>query len=132
MKNLAYISFVGQVLLPENIEELNSKYSVETYTEEILVRNRETGYDEDNNKVEIDNDYWSTKKEKTGFRNDLDYNDVDGKDSLTVYIAVIDSNTGHLVADCPAGNWTESCFVQLQNGNLKKVTGNTNPISQLG
>lgn len=134
MENSTYISFVGTVLLPTNVEELKSKYSVATYQEDVLVRNREIGWDNDNNQIEIDSDYWSTETKETGFRTDLDYNDVDGKDSLTIYIAVIDSNTGHLVADCPAGNWVESCFVQLENGNLKKATENTNPnpVRQLG
>ena len=134
MENSTYISFVGTVLLPTNVEELKSKYSVATYQEDVLVRNREIGYDDDNNQVEIDNDYWSTETKETGFRNDLEYKAVDGKDSLTVYIAKINDKIGHLVADCPAGGWVESCFVQLENGNLKKATENTNPnpVRQLG
>ena len=134
MKQSIYISFVGSVLLPSNLEALKSKYPVSTFKEEVLIRNRNIGYDDDNRQIEIDNDYFCTETRESGFRENLDYKVIDGKDSITVYMAVIDDISGHLVVSCPAGGWLETAFVIVENGSLKKSSKNfnPNPVRQLG
>lgn len=63
-----------------------------------------------------------------GFRKGLKYEQHEVRDSLTVYLAEIDEQFGHLVADCPNGNWVDSCFVFLdKNGNPIKSDKNFNP-----
>jgi len=70
----------------------------------------------------------------TAFRDGLSYEAIDGKDSLTVYLAKVDHNTGHLVASCPAGGWEDETFVFLDNeGSPVKSAENfnLNPVRQL-
>ncbi len=65
-----------------------------------------------------------------GFREGLSYEVIGGQDSLTVYLAKTSENpfVGHLVADCPQGNWVDSMWVKLdEEGNPVKAEENFNP-----
>ncbi len=65
-----------------------------------------------------------------GFREGLLYKVIGRQDSLTVYLAEYPYNEciGHLVADCPQGNWVDSMWVKLDNeGNPVKAEENFNP-----
>jgi hypothetical protein len=118
MKNSTkYISFCGEFIVPTNVKELDKKYPQIEYVKEVW----------DNNENEyVDEKYYEEYR-------DLGYKEIDGKDSLSVRLAIIDDKTGHLVADC-TGSWIESTFVVLENGEAKrpKTNFNPNPVRQLG
>lgn len=115
---MKYISFCGYFEEPDNVDELEKKYP-ETFREEFLGTN---SHEED-----------CYKDINCGFREDLDYQHIANKDSLDVYLAVIDETTGHLVADCPAGGWVNDCFVILDTEGqpVKANEENPNPIEQV-
>lgn len=65
-----------------------------------------------------------------GFRENLQYKEIGGKDSLTIELAVIPGHAhiGHLVADCTPGGWVSDTFVMLdENGDPIKSPENFNP-----
>lgn len=108
-----YISFCGTFETPENIDALLAQFK--SQYEEVFEGTDSHG-----------NHYY--REIPTGFRDGLNYNIIGGKDSLTVYIAKIDDNTEHLVADCPEAGWVEETFVQLDEyGNPVKSPNNYNP-----
>lgn len=107
-----YLSFCGQFFIPQNLQELEAKFPPMTGTHEVW-----------NNQIEE----WENEEYESDERHDLYYNQIDGKDSITVFLAVIDENTGHLVVDCSAGGWTESSFIVLENGEPKRPQSNFNP-----
>lgn len=116
---MAYISFVG--FFPEVSESklLQSTYPLQY--EEVFEGRDSHGDDR-------------FRDVSTGFRAGLKYDAIDGKDSLTVFLAKVDDNTGHLVASCPEGGWADECFVYLdESGDPKKSEDNfnPNPVEQL-
>ena len=113
-----YISFVGFIQEPENIETLQYTY---------LMGMQEVFLGENSHQEEVYD--WKP----TGFRDGLKYEVIGGQDSLTVYLATIDQNTGHLVADCPEGGWVNDCFCVLDaEGNpVKENQFNPNPVEQV-
>jgi hypothetical protein len=118
MKNSKkYISFCGEFIVPTNVKELEKKYP--------QIEGVEKVWDEYS-------DEYVDEKHYEEYR-DLSYKEIDGKDSLSVRLAIIDDKTGHLVADC-TGSWIESTFVVLENGLFKrpKTNFNPNPVRQLG
>jgi hypothetical protein len=122
-----YISFCGEFQVPSNCEELKAKHPKTFGFEEVLVRNRYNEIDDDGRQVEIDDDFYRKERYENEYREGLDYEYIDGKDSLSVYLAVIDNNVGHLVADCTAGGWVSSTFVVLEDGKPKRPVSNFNP-----
>ena len=65
----------------------------------------------------------------------LKYKYIDGKDGLSIYLAIVDpkEGIGHLVADC-LPNWVEHTLVLLdQNENpvYDPENFNPNPVTQL-
>lgn len=104
-----YISFVGYFDVLPNEQQLTKKYKRETRI---------------NDRDDI---------EDTGYLLDVKYQSIGGKDSLTVYLADLGDNIGHLVADCSAGGWCDSAFVRIQNGEPVKseLNFNPNPVEQV-
>ena len=114
-----YISFCGTFNVPANSSELAARFPIQ--------------YDEIFEGTDSHGD-GRYREVTTGFRDGLNYEAIDGKDSLTVYLAKIDDSTGHLVASCPAGGWANETFVFLDNGGnpVKSAENfNPNPIEQL-
>jgi hypothetical protein len=114
-KQFQYISFLGTFNVPNNLKELHARFPLQG---EEVFEGRDAG-----------NDCY-----RDWFRENLSYQAIDGKDSLTVYLATIDAHTAHLVASCPQGGWSEETFVFLdENGNPVKAADNfnPNPIEQL-
>lgn len=114
-----YISFCGTFNVPANANELAKLFPIQY--DEIFEGTDSHGDDR-------------YRDVSTGFRNGLNYETIDGKDSLTVYLAKIDDSTGHLVASCPAGGWADETFVFLDEGGnpVKSAENfNPNPIEQL-
>jgi len=114
-----YISFCGTFNVPANANELATQFPIQ-YAE--IFEGTDSHGDDRYRDV------------STGFRDGLNYEVIDGKDSLTVYLAKIDDNTGHLVASCPAGGWADETFVFLdRQDNLVKSSENfnPNPVEQL-
>ena len=108
-----YISFCGAFNVPENADALAVQFPLQ--------------YDEvfEGTDSHGDDRY---RDVSTGFRDGLSYASIDGKDSLTVYLAKIDDNVGHLVASCPAAGWADETFVFLdERGNPVKSAENFNP-----
>lgn len=67
------------------------------------------------------------KNYNEGFRGGLKYKEIGGKNSLTIYLAVIPgyAHVGHLVADCTPGGWVSDTFVMLdENGDPIKAAEN--------
>ena len=126
--NARYVSFVGFLVLPSNNQQLEKEYpKIKNYYEPnpLYGEECEEWYDESR-------EIWTTQYvQEKEFRQGLEYQSLDGKDSLTVYLAIIDHKTGHLVADC--GGWSTGTFVVLENGRPKKSQNNynPNPIEQL-
>lgn len=115
----AYISFCGTFNVPPNAKSLAMQFPMQY--EEVFQGTDSNGDD-------------CYKDVSTGFRSGISYESIDGKDSLTVYLAKIDDSTGHLVASCPAGGWADETFVFLgQSGHPIKSAGNynPNPVEQL-
>jgi hypothetical protein len=113
-----YVSFLGTFNVPNNSEELHARFALQW---EEVFEGRDSAGDDIYRDV------------TTGFRENLSYQAIGGKDSLTVYLATIDAHTAHLVASCPQGGWSEETFVFLENGNPVKAADdfNPNPIEQL-
>ena len=113
-----YISFVGVMAVPLQTVELEEAYPLQ--------------YDEIFEGIDSHGDE-RYREVPVGFRNGLEYEAIDGRDSLTIYLAVIDEKIGHLVASCPAGGWADECFVCLVDGRPEKAVENfnPNPIPQL-
>jgi hypothetical protein len=68
-----------------------------------------------------------------GFCAALKYEQIDQKDSLLIFLAKIDINTGHLVADFPDQR-NESAFVLLNKDGMPLKSNdnfNPNPVPQL-
>lgn len=100
--NSRYISFVGEVLLVDN-EDLLSK---------VLAQK--------------ENPNWADEgvAEYVG-----EYNEIGGRDSVSVYLNNFGDGTGHLVADCMAAGWTEDAIVKLENEKVVYASDlNPNPI----
>lgn len=111
--NTQYISFCGTFNLPENADALNERFPLEY--DEIFEGTDSHGDDR-------------YRDVSTGFREGLNYEAIDGKDSLTVYLAKVSPGIGHLVASCPAGGWADETFVFLDEiGNPVKSADNLNP-----
>lgn len=114
-----YISFCGTFNVPTNANSLAVQYPMQY---------EESFEGTDSNGDDIYQDI------QTGFRNGLIYEEIDGKDSLTVYLAKIDDMTGHLVASCPAGGWSDETFVFLGESGCPVKSAdnfNPNPVEQL-
>lgn len=114
-----YISFCGTFNVPASSNELAARFPIQY--DEIFEGTDSHGDDR-------------YRDVSTGFRDGLNYETIDGKDSLTVYLAKIDDKTGHLVASCPAGGWADETFVFLDEGGnpVKSAENfNPNPIEQL-
>jgi len=110
--NTIYISFCGEFIIPTNVEALNKKYlRIENGVQEY--------YNVNTGDIEVEAYYEE-------FRKELDYKEIDKENSLTVYLAKINKNTGHLVAELPNAD-SESTFVVLENEEVKRPTGNFNP-----
>ncbi len=112
-----YISFVGFLETPDekSIESLNRIYP--PVISEVL-----EGYNNHDEPV--------YKGYNEGFRTGLEYKEIGGKDSLTIYLAAIPGYTHvrHLVADCTPGGWVHDTFVMLdENGEPIKAAENFNP-----
>lgn len=120
---MPYIAFVGffKEVDPKLVSSLNDECPV-------IINCHETG-ETDSIGCPIFKEEW------TGFREGgLFYSQIDYRDSLTIYLARINEQIGHLVADCPEGGWVEECFVYLDSdGNPIKDDDNwnPNPIPQL-
>lgn len=118
-KPTQYVSFCGTFEVPENNNELSKKFPLQY--EEIFEGTDSLGEDR-------------YREVSTGFRDGLTYETINGKDSLTVYLAKIDDSTGHLVASCRAGGWADETFVFLnEHGKPVKSANNfnPNPVEQL-
>lgn len=114
-----YISFCGVFSVPENFKRLEAAYPLQY--DEIFEGTDSHGDDR-------------YREVSTGFRDGLNYEAIDGQDSLTVYLARIDGNTGHLVASCPAGGWADETFVFLDESGApvkSEDNFNPNPVRQL-
>lgn len=61
-------------------------------------------------------------------RSGLVYDQIDQRDSLTVYLARINDQVGHLVADCPEREWVEECFVYLDGDGRLQILQNRNLV----
>lgn len=112
-----YISFIGFLETPseDSISILNRVYP--PVISEVL-----EGYNSHDEPV--------YKDYNEGFRAGLEYTEIGGKDSLTIYLAVVPGYThvGHLVADCTPGGWVSDTFVMLdENGEPIKAAENFNP-----
>lgn len=118
---MPYIAFVGffKEVEPSIVANLNVQYP-ELFSQEYLGKNSfGDGVFQDN---------------LAGYRGLLQYEQIDYRDSLTIYLARINEQIGHLVADCPEGGWVEECFVYLDSDGMPiKSDGNwnPNPIPQL-
>lgn len=107
-----YISFCGTFNVPEN-SDLETRYPM-TFSETF------EGTDSLGDHI--------YREVSNGFRQGLQYETIDGRDSLTVYLAKVSNDIGHLVADCPAGGWVDEAFVHLDaSGNPIKSQDNWNP-----
>lgn len=105
-----YLSFCGEFLVPENVEQLRVKYPMCWHV---------NGDDK-----EVDDHYI------VGFQ----YEHIDSRDSLCVSMAIVEDGIGHIVADCSAAGWIESSFVLIDNNNnpIRPETNfNPNPVRQL-
>ena len=118
---MAYISFIGFLETPseDSISILNRVYP--PVISEVL-----EGYN--NHDEPVYRDY------NEGFRTGLEYKEkykeIGGKDSLTIYLAVVPgyNHIGHLVADCTPGGWVSDTFVMLdENSQPIKAAENFNP-----
>ena len=112
-----YISFVGFLETPteDSISILNRVYP--PALSEVL-----EGYNSHDEPV--------YKDYNEGFRAGLEYKEIGGKDSLTIYLAKLSAapGIGHLVADCTPGGWVSDTFVNLdENGEPIKAAENFNP-----
>ena len=117
--NTQYISFCGTFNVPENVDALAAQFPIEYY--EIYEGTDSHGKER-------------YREVSTGFRSGLSYEAIDGKDSLTVYLAKVSGNIGHLVASCPAGGWADETFVFVdEHGRPVKSAENfnPNPVEQL-
>ena len=104
-----YISFTGEFLEPLYPYEKKGLV-METYTQEEEWGNQIM-------EVEIE----------TGFFTGLKYDQIGQKDSLTIFLAKVEGNIGHLVADCPAGGWVEETFVFLDTNGMPIYASDFNP-----
>lgn len=114
-----YISFCGTFDVPENADDLAAQFPMQY--DEVFEGTDSLGDDR-------------YRDVSTGFRDGLSYDAIDGKDSLTVYLAKVSDNIGHLVASCPAGGWADETFVFLDEGGTPMKSAenfNPNPIEQL-
>lgn len=114
-----YISFCGTFNVPGNADILSAQFPQQY--DEIFEGTDSHGDDR-------------YREVSTGFRDGLGYEAIDGKDSLTVYLAKVSGNIGHLVASCPAGGWADETFVFLdESGKPVKAAENfnPNPVEQL-
>lgn len=117
--NTQYISFCGTFYVPQNANDLSSQFPLQY--NEIFEGTDSLGDDR-------------YREVSTGFRDGLNYEAIDGKDSLTVYLAKLSGNIGHLVASCPAGGWADETFVFLDEHEqpVKSADNfNPNPVEQL-
>lgn len=114
-----YISFCGTFDVPENSAALYDRFPLQY--REIFEGTDSHGEDR-------------YREVSTGFCDGLKYVVIDGENSLTVYLATVTNNIGHLVASCPAGGWADETFVFLdESGNPVKSEENFNynPVRQL-
>lgn len=107
-----YLSFCGEFFVPENIDELEAKFPPKQGMHEVWNYQTES---------------WENELYYSDDRQNLYYNPIDGEDSITVYLAVIDEKTGHLIVDCSAAGWSETSFIVLENGEPKRPESNFNP-----
>ena len=107
-----YISSVGTFNVPENHSALDQNFPM--------------GYQEIFEGIDSLGDE-CYREVPRGFREGLKYEAIDSNDWITVYLAVIDNQTGHLVADCLAGGWADEAFVILEHGHPVKAADNSQP-----
>lgn len=112
---MPYIAFVGffKEVEPSIVAALNVQYP-ELFSQEYLGKN---SFGDD---VFQDN--------PAGYRGLLQYEQIDYRDSLTVYLARINDKVGHLVADCPEREWVEECFVYLDGDGRLQILQNRNLV----
>lgn len=115
----AYISFCGTFNVPANADELSSQFRIQY--DEIFDGTDSHGNDR-------------YRDVSIGFRDGLTYEAIDGKDSLTVYLAKVSDEIGHLVASCPEGGWADETFVFLDEAGIPVKSAdnfNPSPVEQL-
>jgi hypothetical protein len=118
-----YISFIGFLETPTESDLLTLSRIYPPNISEVL-----QGYDSHDEPVYRDYN--------EGFRTGLEYKEIGGKDSLTIYLAVVPgyNHIGHLVADCTPGGWVSDTFVMLDENSqpIKAAENfNPNPVEQL-